>query len=95
MRIKYNKIAEYLNVLSNPIRLQILDLTSQKPRSVTELTNKLKLRKANVSQQLSLLRYQNFVQTKRDGKKVFYSTKDGVIKKILKIFNSRFNSALK
>jgi len=71
-KLKYNRNAEIYKVLANPIRLQILDILKKGETSVADIIKELDLRKANVSQHLSLLRYANLIASRRDGLTVFY-----------------------
>ena len=65
--------SEFLKALSHEARLVILCLLADGERSVTELEQMLKLRQPAVSQQLARLRADNLVETRRDGKNVYYS----------------------
>ena len=59
-----------------PVRLfagLLLCLLAERERSVTELENILSLRQSAVSQQLARLRYDGMVDTRRDGKTIYYS----------------------
>lgn len=68
----YERNAVVYKVLSNAKRLEILNAIVDREASVTELTNLLKVRKANVSQHLTLLRYVGLVTTRRQGKNIYY-----------------------
>ena len=59
--------------LGNPDRLLLLCQLSQGERSVGELEQILGLRQPSLSQQLAVLRSEGLVQTRRDGKRMFYS----------------------
>ena len=65
--------SEFLKALAHEGRLVILCLLSERERSVTELESILDLRQPSVSQQLARLRADNLVQTRRDGKNIYYS----------------------
>lgn len=64
--------AHACQALANPTRLQILDLLRDGERSVAALTAALRLRKANVSQHLAVLRARGIVAARRDGHTVHY-----------------------
>lgn len=64
--------AHVCQALANPTRLQILDLLRDGERSVAALTAALRLRKANVSQHLAVLRARGIVAARRDGQTVHY-----------------------
>lgn len=68
----YEKSALMYRMLSNPKRLEILNIIANKEISVSEITKILGIRKANTSQHLMVLRYLGLVKVKRVGKKSFY-----------------------
>lgn len=59
--------------LSNPSRLELLDLLAQGPRSVDDLAAAADLAVGTCSAHLQTLREAGMVATRRDGKRVFYS----------------------
>lgn len=65
-----------LKALGNPERLLLLCQLSQGELSVSELEEALDIHQPTLSQQLGVLRREGMVQTRRDGKKVFYSVAD-------------------
>ncbi len=73
MRKKAADVAALLKVLSHPRRLLILCQLVERERAVGDLAALLGAREAAVSQQLTLLRKDRLVRTRRDGRTVFYS----------------------
>ncbi|MFC2974452.1 metalloregulator ArsR/SmtB family transcription factor [Azotobacter bryophylli] len=73
MRDAAGKAASVLRTLGNPDRLLLLCQLSQGERSVGELEEILGLNQPSLSQQLGVLRSEGLVQTRRDGKRIFYS----------------------
>ena len=71
-----------LEVLGNPLRIGIIKLLKAKPRSVSELSEKLGEEQSKVSHSLAALRKCNFVESKRQGKKVIYNLRQTFLKKI-------------
>ncbi|BAT59162.1 biofilm growth-associated repressor [Variibacter gotjawalensis] len=65
--------SEFLKALSHETRLLILCLLVDGEKSVSELEGMLELRQPAVSQQLARLRADNLVETRRDGKNIYYS----------------------
>lgn len=65
--------SEFLKALSHEARLVILCLLVEGEKSVSELEEMLSLRQPAVSQQLARLRSDNLVETRRDGKNIYYS----------------------
>ncbi|NDL60655.1 ArsR/SmtB family transcription factor [Phytoactinopolyspora mesophila] len=60
-------------VLGNPKRLELLDLLAQSPRSVDDLASAADLGVSTCSAHLQTLREAGLVDTRREGKRVFYS----------------------
>lgn len=84
----FERIAETLKILSNPKRLEILNLLIDKKEvRVTEIINAVKIRKSNVSQHLSILRYLKAVKARPEGKSIFYSLTDNKLIKFLEAAN--------
>lgn len=76
MRQAASEAANTLRSLSHPDRLMLLCQLSQGERSVSELEELLGIQQPNLSQQLGVLRNEGLVDTRRDGKRIFYSVKD-------------------
>jgi ArsR family transcriptional regulator len=64
--------AEFCKTFSSPKRLEILCLLKEGEMTVTDITIKLRLPKANVSQHLALMRMMRILKTRRDGTNVYY-----------------------
>lgn len=65
-----------LKALGNPERLLLLCRMSQGEASVGELEEALGIHQPTLSQQLGVLRREGVVDTRRDGKKIFYRVAD-------------------
>ena len=64
--------AEVCKALANPTRLKILSSLQQGEQSVQALAKRLKVRKANLSQHLAVLRQRGIVATRRNGLNMYY-----------------------
>jgi DNA-binding transcriptional ArsR family regulator len=62
-----------LKVLSNPDRLLLLCQMTQGEFSVSELETITGIRQPTLSQQLTVLREEQLVSARREGKQIFYS----------------------
>jgi DNA-binding transcriptional ArsR family regulator len=62
-----------LKILANPDRLLLLCRLSEEESCVSELEETLKISQPTLSQQLSILREEGLVTTRRKGKHIFYS----------------------
>lgn len=80
----YSEIAQIFKVLSNQTRIEILDMVKDNEVAVLEIAKHLHKAKANISQHLAILRYLGLVSARRDGKHIFYKTKNPGIMSILK-----------
>ena len=64
--------AEVCKSLANPTRLKILSALKPGEQSVHALAKSLKLRTANLSQHLAILRQRGIVATRREGLNIYY-----------------------
>lgn len=75
--------SELLKALSHETRLLILCLLTEGEKSVTELEEVMSMPQAAVSQQLARLRLDGLVQTRREGRTIFYSIASSEVSKII------------
>ena len=75
--------ADFLKALANQNRLTILCLLSEGERSVSELEASLGIRQPTLSQQLAVLREEKLVNTRRDGKAIYYSLASRDVEEII------------
>ena len=66
------KACRLMKVLSNPDRLLLLCQLSQGEKRVGELEEILGITQPTLSQQLTVLRDEELVSTRRDGKNIYY-----------------------
>lgn len=74
-----------LKVLANPERLLLLCQLSQGEMCVSELEEALEIHQPTLSQQLGVLRNEEVVSTRREGKNIFYSVADKRLLEILSL----------
>jgi DNA-binding transcriptional ArsR family regulator len=67
------RASDFLKALAHESRLMILCILAEGEKSVSELEDLLALRQPTVSQQLSRLRADGLVSTRRDGKTIYYN----------------------
>jgi DNA-binding transcriptional ArsR family regulator len=71
------RVADLLKQVSDPTRLQVLMLLSEKERNVSELCSDLGTQsQPAVSHHLALLRHGRLIEPRRDGKHNFYGLTD-------------------
>jgi DNA-binding transcriptional ArsR family regulator len=74
-----------LKVLANTDRLLLLCQLSQGEMCVGELEEALDIRQPTLSQQLSVLRNEALVRTRREGKNIYYSVTDERLLEMLSV----------
>ena len=72
MRLAAGRACNLMKVLSNPDRLMLLCEMAQGEKTVTDLQEALGITQPTLSQQLAVLRAQALVDTRREGKNIFY-----------------------
>lgn len=86
--------ADFFKALAHPMRIRILEILSQGERTVNELQTMLESEGSAVSQQLSVLRAKNLVNTVKEGTTVIYSLRDPLISDLLGVARQIFNNHL-
>ena len=80
-----NRIAEVFKVLSEPMRLKILDSLRHGEKNVSELIKLTGSQQANVSKHLGIMKKAGVVTARRKGLNIYYSLRD---KRFFSICNS-------
>jgi DNA-binding transcriptional ArsR family regulator len=79
-----------MKVLANPDRLLLLCQLSQGEKAVGELENILGIYQPTLSQQLTVLRDEGLVNTRREGKKIYYSIASAKAVAIMQVLYQQF-----
>jgi ArsR family transcriptional regulator len=74
-----------LKVLANEDRLLLLCRLSQGEMCVSDIEEALDIRQPTLSQQLGVLRREGVVDTRREGKNIYYSVADPALLEILAV----------
>lgn len=82
--------ARFLKALAHEGRLMILCTLVEGERSVSELVEILDTSQPIVSQQLSRLRAQEFVTTRRKGKHIYYSLANDEVREVVTLLYRLF-----
>lgn len=90
LMLKARKASDFLKALAHENRLVILCLLSERERSVTELEELLQLSQATVSQLLARLRHEGLVETRRDGRAIYYSIGDETTRRFVQAIYDKF-----
>lgn len=82
-----DNVSNCLKVLSNPDRLKILCVLVDGELNVQQIEDCTDIHQPTLSQQLTVLRSNHMVSTRRDGKQIFYQVAD---EKVLKIMQNLY-----
>ncbi len=69
----YQLKAEFFKTLAHPARIRVLELLSERERTVSQMQPEIGIEPAHLSQQLAVLRRANLVVTRKEGSTVVYS----------------------
>lgn len=73
---KLEMAAGRLRAIAHPMRIAIIDLlTYNKKMTVTEIYERLEIEQASASHHLNILKGKGLLESKRNGKMIFYSLK--------------------
>ncbi len=84
--------ADLFKVLSNPVRIQILDALRLGEQSVNSIAQRIELEPSAVSQQLAVMRRYSLVRSRKQGNFAYYSVGDPTIFKVLDSALELFNN---
>lgn len=69
----------FFSKLSNKLRIDVISSLENKPKSVSELSNELKIEQSKLSHALKELKNCNIVKAKKKGKQRIYSLSETII----------------
>jgi len=72
LRERATDACKVLKIMSNPDRLLLLCQMMDVARNVSELESLTGIHQPTLSQQLAILRAEDFVETRREGKNIYY-----------------------
>jgi DNA-binding transcriptional ArsR family regulator len=76
--------ASMLRAMAHPMRIAIVDLlTVNKRLTVTEIYERLGIEQASASHHLNILKNKGLLESKREGKMIFYSLKHNRLMEII------------
>ena len=90
MRTQAEIACRLMKVLSNPDRLLLLCQLAQGEQRVGELEQRLGISQPTLSQQLAVLRDEELVRTRRDGKHIHYAIASGPTLAVLNVLYQQF-----
>ena len=80
--------AHFTHGLSNKVRLMILELLKSKGMTVNEIVKQSQISQSSISQHLSCLKGCGLVNSRQEGKYVYYQIKNNQILELLKLIDS-------
>ncbi len=86
--------ADIFQALAHPTRIAIIELLVEGELCAGDLTEKLGVEQANLSQHLAVLRAKLLVVNRKSGNQVFYSVRDPIIIKVLALMRRYFYTHL-
>src|SRR5699024_6549226 len=76
-------LAEFFKIFGDATRIRILRLLGEQERNVGELADALEMTQSAVSHQLRVLRQNDLVKYRKEGKTVYYSLDDEHVRTVL------------
>ena len=92
MKTSATQACRLMKVLSNPDRLMLLCQLSQGEKRVGELEEILGIAQPTLSQQLTVLREEELVTTRRDGKRIYYQIASPQALAVMQVLYAQFCS---
>lgn len=90
MHVGAQEACALMKVLSNPDRLMLLCELSDGERNVGELEEALGIVQPTLSQQLAVLRTEDLVSTRRDGKNIYYQIASTEALAVMQVLYAQF-----
>lgn len=84
---------QLMKVFSNKDRMLLMCEISQGERCVYELEEILEIHQPTLSQQLTVLRKNNLVKTRREGKQIYYSLSSDLAVAVMNLLSKHFCKA--
>ena len=90
MRLAAQAACALMKALSNPDRMLLLCELAEGERNVGELQELVGIQQPTLSQQLAVLREEELVATRREGKNIYYSIADARVLAVLQVLYAQF-----
>jgi ArsR family transcriptional regulator, virulence genes transcriptional regulator len=87
--------SEICKALGNPLRMAIVDRLNDKGTAAADLIADMEISKANLSKHMTVLLQGGIVESRRDGRQIFYRLIDPEIRKACAIMSSVLYRRLK
>ena len=90
MRRSADAACRLMKVLSNPDRLLLLCQMTQGEKCVSELESLVGIEQPTLSQQLGVLRTEELVATRREGKNIYYRISSPSTRAVMEVLYAQF-----
>lgn len=90
MQSSADDACKLMKVLSNRDRMMLLCEIGQSEKCVSELEQALDLHQPTLSQQLTVLRKEKLVKTRREGKQIYYSLASQVTVSVMSLLYKHY-----
>jgi DNA-binding transcriptional ArsR family regulator len=81
---KLEMAASKLRAIAHPMRIAIIDLLTANPKlTVTQIYTRLNLEQASASHHLNILKNKGLLESKRDGKMIYYALKQTHLSEVI------------
>jgi len=85
---KLELAASKLRAMAHPMRIAIIELLTEKKKlTVTEIYERLNMEQASASHHLNILKNKGLLESKRNGKMIFYSLKTSELANVIDCIN--------
>ncbi len=81
----YQELSRVTHAISNPKRMELIDVLSQRAYSVEELSKEISMTVASTSQHLQVLKSAKLVDTQRNGNFIIYRISDDSVLRLVSI----------
>ncbi|NJL85703.1 MAG: helix-turn-helix transcriptional regulator [Leptolyngbyaceae cyanobacterium SM1_1_3] len=88
------QVAEYFSILSEPMRLRLLNLLRHQEKCVQELVEATETSQANVSKHLKVMLQAGFLTRRTEGTSAYYSVSDELIFDLCQLVCDRIASRI-
>lgn len=81
----FDKLINFYKLIADSTRIKILFVLDQHEMCVCDIANSLNMTKSAISHQLKLLKENNLIKSRKEGKEVFYTLNDEHVTQVFEI----------
>ncbi len=83
---EYELDIEAIRALADETRIEILQVIGKRELNATEVANKCTLSRPTISHHLQILKRAKILESRKEGKEIYYSVNMGTLKKLSQVF---------